>query len=494
MTWESVLKRWWDPEKHFRVRVLRVGLNLAAREPRIEAELFMYPRRGGKPRSLWHGRFAPQEFGLLEGTGIPRELQVPGRLTEDVIDALARHPINWSALWLRLVPPYGHLGAVPWEQQLMERLDRPLLRVPDRLPVAAEPGMVPRAAIVVNAEPDATWAAEWIWSLARWYTRVHPEVVPHVFADVTTYEALTGGRDEAGGPAIVHNPRRAASIHRERVARGVPQFRRPAPAGAPSNYVGPALMWADWIAGELAEWSVGAVHFLASGAFDGERPLLMVSPDPGASVERASWVWMTGDDIKLLADGIGASVLSLGSPPHDSSDIAIRLLADSLGRRRSRPTLYSDTWRDPGAWALAEAQTSLALGRLPSLPEDGSLFAYVQPEHATAALRETWPDPEQPGHEWLTGRAPIGASTTSQEILPSVFEASQARPRFRRQERDLPSWLPSTERFIESKAAQLMEAAAVPGETSELKQAYDRGMAQALEELRALTNHRLEGP
>ncbi|MCC9711836.1 hypothetical protein E4N62_45485 [Streptomyces sp. MNU76] len=225
--------------------------------------------------------------------------------------------------------------------------------------------------------------------------------------------------------------------------------------------------------------------------------MLMVSPDPGALVERERWVGLSGDDIKRLADGIGASVLSLGSPPDDAYDVATRLLADGLGRRRSGPTLYSSVWEDPGAWGLSEAQASLVWGDVPPVPPDGSLFVYVQPQLAESRLPESWPDPEQSGQAWLFGRAPVGASHTSQEILPLVFEAGEAGVRQRRRVRlrePLAPWLTRTERFMEAKTAELMEAAAVPGETSEVKQAYDRGAAQALRELRALTNERLERP
>ncbi|MCC9711838.1 hypothetical protein E4N62_45495 [Streptomyces sp. MNU76] len=205
------------PSDQFGPMVLRVGLDLAPREPDVYTELVTYTR-GREPRSLWHGHFGPQDFGLPEGTGLSRELRVPDSLASAVSETLGTFPFDWSALWLRLVPPYGQLGAVPWEEKLIRRIGRTLLRVPDQLPAPADSGPWQSMAIVVNAGPHASWAAEWIRSFGARFARQRPYIVQHFFPDLPTFEALAPSPEEAEVPGVVHDPRRAASIHQERAA------------------------------------------------------------------------------------------------------------------------------------------------------------------------------------------------------------------------------------------------------------------------------------
>ncbi|MFJ3728476.1 hypothetical protein ACIPYQ_38740 [Streptomyces sp. NPDC090045] len=480
--------------EQWRLTVLRVQLDLAERTPLVKADLLSYSDAGTQAHSDWHSSFAPQEFGLLTGPGIPEKLRVPPRLTQEVVQVLSARRDEEFTLWLRLVPPYGHLGAVPWERDLVQLTGRAMVRVPDRLPVATDPGEDWTVAVLVS--DDKTWAhvaAGCVRSFLSELTQaVRGNVVAHVFADATIYEHL---KADGTVTAHLHDPRKAAATRRERPGRKARQNRGRGTTATPPPYPDRGLSWTDWIAAELAGGpAVRALHVMANASFDDERPLLRVSPDPRRPCTGGNCVYLSGDDLRLLADGIGASVLSLASSPHNPSDLATRMLADGLGLRRSGATLYSYMELDLTGRVLAQAHAALASRGENPAPRHWSLFAYIQPEQVQDLLREEWPDPEQPDQAWLTGRAPIDDSATSLEILPTALALApgEATQSLYRQASSVPGWMALSERFIESKAADLVQTAAVPGETPAMKQAYDRGTAQALAELRELLDRRVE--
>lgn len=106
-----------------------------------------------------------------------------------------------------------------------------------------------------------------------------------------------------------------------------------------------------------------------------------------------------------------------------------------------------------------------------------------------ALLGHPWLNPDGPDQSWRTGRTSMGDSATSRELAPAL-DAVPDTERISAHYAGgaaVPTWVAATERYMEMKAAKLLEAAAVPGETPHMKQAYDRGMAQALGELRHLT-------
>ncbi|WP_404962576.1 hypothetical protein [Streptomyces sp. 147326] len=486
--------------EQWRLTVLRVRLDLAERTPLVKADLLSYSDDSTQAHSDWQSSFAPQEFGLLTGPGIPENLRVPPRLTQEVLQVLSRRRDEEFTLWLRLVPPYGHLGAVPWERDLVQLTGRAMVRVPDRLPVATDPGEDWTVAVVASeavasgdGDVRAHRAAGTVRSfLAELTQAVRGRVVAHVFADAAVYEALKADGTVA---AHLHDPRQAAATRRERTGPRARQIRGRGATGTEPPHPDRPLPWTDWIAGELAGGhAVRALHVMANASFDDERPLLMVSLDPGRPGKGRDCAYLSGDDLRLLADRIGASVLSLASTPHNPSDLATRMLADGLGLRRSGATLYSDMRLDVPGRVLAQAHAALASRGENPAPHHWSLFAYIQPEQVQDLLREEWPDPEQPDQAWLTGRAPIDDSATSREILPRALGMTpgEATLSLYRQASSVPGWMALSERFIESKAADLVETAAVPGETPAMKQAYDRGTAQALAELRELVDRRVE--
>ncbi|WP_030208992.1 hypothetical protein [Streptomyces sp. NRRL S-87] len=476
--------------ERWHLAVLRVRLDLSGPEPAVTADLFGYP--DGVQQTYAALTLPVAAYGLSGGMEPPGGARVPDQLATTVRRVMHEELGGEAALWLRLVPPYGYLGAVPWERELVPATERPLLRVPDRLPEGADPGAAWSVAIAVNAAPGSTWAGTYVQDLIRSLELAVPASVDvHVFADRDTHAELRARLRGTAHERGLHDPLDALSVSQERTLRRVPQFRRPGRSAAPPP--GSPLVWADWIAAGLGPRAVRALHLVADASFDGSRPLLAVSADPGSPHGPYGCAYAGADDIRLLADTLGASVLSFGSPPGNPYDAATRILADGIGLQRAGPTFCSDVAADPDGAALAEAHAFAAGPRgTRQIPTTPSLFAYLQPDRVAGSLHDAWPDPEQPGRSWLGGRAAVAASETGRDLLPGTLEAVAGQEVAARYESaaEVPGWVAASERYLEAKAAEVLETAAVPGETPGMKQAYDRGTAQALAELREFVDRR----
>ncbi|MFC9585804.1 hypothetical protein ACFVJ8_23660 [Streptomyces yangpuensis] len=476
-----------EPYSGSHMAVLRVRLDLVPTVPEVVTELVGYPH-GEEHTYGYPVRLPVTDYGLSAESGPPTGAVVPAKLLDAVVPFMTEHPGHSSGLWLRLVPPYGHLGAIPWEREIVPRIWQPMIRVPDLLPVAADLGRVWSVAIVVHELPHREergilWAPWYVASFIKMLHRaIGSGVAAHVFADGVTYEGLRRLLPEYGPAHLypVADSETAGQDHPVSEAAWAES-----PAGLPSPF-----LWADWIASSLRGEAVRALYVLAPATFDGDRPVLTMGPDPQQPTDPDDSVYVTAEDLRQLANRLGASTLCLGSPEDNPCDAATRLLADALGQHRAGPTFYSDLRVDPDGAALAGAHAFLNdPARLDPIPRDPSLFGHLQPRHVQALLDEPWPDPDGPDQSWLTGRTSMGDSATSQELVPA-FDAVPDTERISDQYAGgaaVPTWVAATERYLETKAAKLLEAASIPGETPPMKQAFDRGMAWALSDLRRLT-------
>jgi hypothetical protein len=219
---EALIERW-------RLAVLRVRLNVSGRTPLVAVEIGGFPGGAGRrlPRvaqTVWRREYPPEAFGLPSGTIAPAALSLPDDLRSAVAHSLQYDFGREAALWLRLVPPHGYLGAVPWEEAFVAETGLPVIRVPDRLPAAVDPGHVWRIAIAVNAAPGSTWTTPYITAfLSALRGAVRAKIDAHVFADGETHEQLKPQlRQIADGPDVhVHDPGKARQAHGERSARSI---------------------------------------------------------------------------------------------------------------------------------------------------------------------------------------------------------------------------------------------------------------------------------
>jgi hypothetical protein len=458
----ELIKRW-------RLAVLRVELDLSERRSAVAVSMSAYP--DGQPRTLWTARYRPEDFGATASP--PLSLAVPTELRDRIANTLAVELNYEAALWLRLVPPYGYLAAVPWEAALIELTHVPVLRVPDRLPMPTVSGNTWTAAIAVDADTDSTWAVPYIRSLIeRLHQTVPAPIEVDVFADARTAGTLR--TEPLGGHVRVHEPLDAARATDERLrdlsATGIAGVGR-ATAGR---------RWADWIAKGLRGCAVSALHVLLEGDFDDADPVLVVSRDPAAPVPRAKAVRVTTADLLPLFDSLGAAMVCFGAPPGRGSEVAIRMFADTVGQQRADATIFSSIALDQSGAALARAETYLADPSSAPTPREPSLFLYVQPERMQEALREQVP--QRPELAAKTDDA--YAVATSEAAIQYQSDATLAE-RYR-YVKTAPSWVASSDQYLASQWAGLAKTAGSEVPTAPARGAYDQGAASALEELRAI--------
>jgi hypothetical protein len=484
--------------RQWRLAVLRVQLDLADRPPTVKVSLAGYPQ--DTARTFWTQLYPLSAFGL--DVVPPTTLVVPPDLRDRVAGTLAANLQSEAALWLRLVPPYGYLGAVPWEASLVEATNLPVLRVPDRLPAASDLGRIWRAVIAVNAAPRFSRAApnirphsaaSYVSSLVkRLGTVVGGEVEIDVFADAGTANALR--RQGLPEPWVhLHNPEHAEELSRNRSTH-MPDTSTGGVRGRTyAGSVPTGRAWADWIMAGLAGRAVRALHIVLDGVLDLDRPRLTLSPDPKKPVAGSKCVFVTGEGVQRVADAIGAATLSFGSASPNPSDLAIRMIADEIGQQRSGATIYSSIAEDPKGDALAQAYAFLAdRSRELPIPLHPSLFMYAQPEQVRSALRQPLPMSQSiaasPGDE--VGILPGPVAHPGSEILSDLAVTYSA-------EASVPTWVAASDRYLNSQWAGLATSATSPAATAysqgayknvqgayEISQgAYDRGATEALGEL-----------
>jgi hypothetical protein len=474
----------------WRLATLRVQLDLSEGEAAVVTELQSYPDLGysddvrAEAITLWHNRYPLSAFGLTAKR--PKKLKVPDALSESVASELRSALQPQAALWLRLVPAYGYLGAAPWEPSLSAKTGIPLLRVPDRLPIPAELGRVWRTVIVVNAAPGSTWAAPYIESFANHLQgKVGAPVQVDVFADAQTATALTGLNLPTW--VRVHQPRDAKAAARSRESATRSEVATNAP---PSSE-----LWEAWISHGLKGEAARAIHVVLDGAFDLDRPLLALYPDPENPAPRSGSTFVTGDTILALADATGADILSFGSPPGNPADLATRMIADDVGQRRAGATMYSSLKLDKDGSRLAETHAFIGERGLKSwIPRHDSWFAYLQPEYI-----QRRPEPERRA-AWMKVAIASNRSEGLRELKldPAVVDLMNLEPNFALEElyRDsesVPTWVASSDRYLGNELSSLAQQADSPTPTTHIKGAYNKGAAEALAELRDIVD-RNAGP
>ena len=467
---EEIIRKW-------RLAVLRVELDLSSRDPRVVTTMVGYPV--GIPTTLWSESFPAQEFGIPVH-GPPKHLKLPDRLPWHVAASLREDLPDETALWLRLVPPYGYLGAAPWEEVLVEHIDRPVLRVPDRFPVAADFGDAWTAAIAVHAGPDNNWAATYIRDLTNALRdHVGGALALHVFADPDTRAALL----DLGGPTEpwlhLHDPSAASeALASRKAARAswqtrvrTPPSRRLRRLGEPGRTGSPPA----WLVVQCARctWSPTR-HSTATS------PCSWLALTPTGRPHLKDCPLVAVDGLLRLTASLGAATLSIGSPPA-RQPLRRRVAHDRrphrAGAGRSHDLLL-DHSRPPRRRDRVDAFLHLAdrSGRR-DLPWHPSLFAYLQPENVRDSLLEGWPETSE------------RSTSSGEEVLPSIELPTEYRPAtaestYDRVE-DVPTWVAASHAYLGSEYAKLARSAD-PVAKSVVRNAYDRGAAKALDELRAI--------
>ncbi|MBS9375358.1 hypothetical protein [Rhodococcus sp. B50] len=472
--------------KRWKLAVLRVRLDLSGRTPAVRSTLTAFP--DGDERQFWDRRDPLEDFGLRMGSVPPRRLRVAAGLRRAVESTLTDELRMEPSLWLRLSPPYGFLGVVPWEE-LGSRIHLPVLRVPNSLPVAVELGRRWSIAILLDTPAGQRWGARHIRDiLHQMDVQMSTPFEVDIFVDIGTYELLAADPGFASAPNIrLHMPTHDLEAHERRLRRK--KARSAARGGDGKDTVDAIddrnLVWTNWTLDGLHGRAVRAVHIVGEGAFHGEIPMLTYRPRPTATgfTDRR---FAPAEEVIRLADMTGATLVSLGSPPTRHSDAAVRMLADTIGRTRPGPTLYCSLTGDRDAAELVAAHAFIADARTLRYERDHrnpfasrSLFGYIPPETVVDHEPLSWPVvPQALADDVATvgpGRTPISSPSPA---------AREVQGRYDRED-TAPAWVASALRFVErNRAAVNTRSLAVPNPRD---RARAEGIERALSEIEELT-------
>ncbi len=195
------------------------------------------------------GPFPAAEFGL-PGAGVSltsTTLGVAPQLVLQLKDWNESENPDGRPLWICLVQPYGHLGMIPWEADLVPALNVPVLRLPDFLEPQRESTSTLDVAVVSSVprgvgkgEIGSSELQDLVEALLQSTTERRIQV--HVFAD----ESAIGALATAGDSVTIHAPRAKTK-------------RRPDHSGANP--------WFEWVESAMQGEALDALTILAE-----ERP------------------------------------------------------------------------------------------------------------------------------------------------------------------------------------------------------------------------------
>lgn len=451
--------------RDWRLAVLRVELNLSERTPAVDVDLLRFPDGTATIVESW--TLAPEQFNLPSGRRglMGDEPSVPDELIGAIRDRIYSPDFDYrGALWIHIIKPHGYLGAIPWERAFVERgAPFPIVRLPDRLPVAQLAGRTYRVAVIMSGRTtDPGSALAYLDQFAGALTTFIDSEV-HVFADRVYHGVI--GADLASAAVIVHDAALAVGAAQDFVDRAEKRAARKARPSRRSRHVSPAEVWSAWMSAALRKHTIDAVMTLGGAKLDGDDPVLELAADPGDPDPSRPTAYLSASEVSSLADRLGAATVCVVA--RTGRSIASRMLADHLGVDRPGPTLFSDVAGGDEPDRLAE---SLAVLREPDLDlallDHPGLFAYLQPE--VVSTRFEHPDEFAPPNELPTAAGP---SVTSLSTSPT--EAAES----------VPAWVGSAARLIESTRSDLWLTGATGMPRTTTSEAYATGTEKALREL-----------
>jgi hypothetical protein len=395
-------------------------------------------------------------FGYAEHTGRAGPvLEVPQEVRRFIADWVHDQIAPSEVLWLYLVKPYGALGAVPWERDLQQEIEIPLLRLPDALPEPDRPRLTFDVALCITAAADgpkvaARMGADVARALAD---SISERLRLHVFADLKSHSLL---EHELG-----NLPVKAVTVHDPRAA----QERSPAQTGP-----GIQNSWLAWIRREIRGKTLDAVHFVSHGCTLGYEGAILTTPSP-TYTPRLSLQAVQSGELRRFLTQVGALVVGFTRPYGNKSDYGLRRLVDELGSMRAGPVLLHDPQTDPDMKTLGQAYRFLSVRGPARPPADPSIMLYAQP-HQVAGLNLDHA-PEVPGDADLKS-------------------SSAVKEHFSRD--DTPRWLAAAERFIEDREAEVIrfQQSKRDQPPTPQQEAYFNGVQNALRKMRVVVNQHAE--
>jgi hypothetical protein len=409
----------------------------------------------GKPVT-WEIPFAA--FVAAEGRepGECRPLEVPTTLVDDLRYCLERlEGASQRPLWLRLVRPYGLLGAVQWERTLCGELKLPTLRLPDFPERPAERADVLENAVVVDPPPDADEGVlkqrvraiidAVLSQSARSGSRVH------VFTRRRWYPTLS--LFDADSRVKVYNPDREATRDAAAVdlAGDSPDDLLRSARSERAMHLRSAA-WSSWIAGVLDGRGLDALHLVCRAKWTDAGACIVLSDAPKKEEGEITLREIGYEELELLAIRSGAwSVTFVPATIAESHPMAC--VADGFAQRRAGAVLFH-TLCNPRDYTSFVAACKLLFGGAGGAPRMTEGFLYCHPgfvyraDRASEDLVARTPELFRfvaDNAQLLAERAPWKerAISTATRFTPLIKTREVTAP---------PGWLGAAQRFLEAAA------------------------------------------
>lgn len=353
------------------------------------------------------------------------EFDIPSCVMEDVAYRLALAGAqDGDPLWLRLVRPYGWLGAAPWERRLTDALRRPLLRLPDFPDRPLERADVQIHVVVIDPPPDAQEPVvrQKVEAIVRYILQGsgRSKTDVHVFTSSRWWPIL---KDTHGTGVSVHEPPAA------------PPQQRPMGWGVEP--------WVEWIAEATEHRGLDALHLLARARSSDTGAQLFISPSPYAHAGLLPDTTVGVGAFDLLMNRAGVWAVTF-VPATGMDRVPLAVFADALAKRRPGAVLYFPL--ETNDQAYGDAYKLLFKGRPCPAPllRDGLL--YCHPSFVSSSPQVTGSDAAA-----LVGRLALDVARRAPlserllhsvtKLLPGVQATDLQAPR---------GWLTSSQRFLES--------------------------------------------
>jgi hypothetical protein len=433
-----------------------VGFELSTSENPPEPLTYGSAQEQGKPVT-WEipfTAFVPAE-GLEPGECRP--LEVPETLVADLRYCLERvEGASQRPLWLRLVRPYGLLGAIQWERTLCGKLQRPTLRLPDFPERPAERADVLENAVVVDPPPDTDESAlkERVRAITNAVlsesTRSLSRV--HVFTRRRWYPILSVLN--ADSRVNVYDPDGAATrdAAAAKLAEDSPEDDLLRSARSERAMHLRSAAWSSWIAGVLNGRGLDALHLVCRAKWTDAGACIVLSDAPKKEEGEITLREIGYEELELLAIRSGAwSVTFVPATLAESHPMAC--VADGFAQRRAGAVLFH-TLCNRGDYASFVAACKLLFGGAGRTPRMTEGFLYCHPgflyraEAASEGLVARTPELFRfvaDNAQLLAERAPLKERwiSTATRLTPLVKTREVTVP---------PGWLSAAQRFLEAAA------------------------------------------
>jgi hypothetical protein len=420
-----------------------VGLTLTSQEAAPSAAIAVAPTEAAPPSEVEGKTALPPAESIGFEWELPAasfidgdECRVPGSLTEQLVESIHKLAERQHAgpLWLCLERPYGLLGLVPWEAELVTALDRPVLRLPEYPYRAAERPDAMENVMLVDppGTPDQPCGITAPQLCARMHAMIGAILAGssrcdtriHIFPRLAWYDALQEFADKDTA-VLLHDPR---------------EFMAGEAGSAPARPDSAVTPWTAWLLARM-DRGIDGVHLLGRAALqDGEGCFLLSASPRGTS--RQCDVELSVDDLVLLLNRAGAWSLSMAALSPGGAR-AVAFIADALAHRWQGAVLFARC--DETAEELTQAMRLLYTVTSTQAPKLQCGFLYCHPDFVECSwdlMLRSLP-PLLGNHAALLAmRAPLVERFVNHvaRFLPGVENSLSSVP---------PSWVSATQRFLE---------------------------------------------